>query len=86
MGTTEAIIEYFIRNRIEYFRIEDIVRDTGLSRAQVSAVIQFWKRYGKIERLALKYAGNRRKYALYRLKTAGKKYINAKAQRLVYAI
>lgn len=86
MGTTDKIIQYFIKNRVEYFTINDIVKNTDLRTQQVTAVIQFWRRYGKVERLMIRYSGNKRKYALYRLKTAGKKYINVKANKLIYVI
>jgi hypothetical protein len=54
---------------------------------QVAWVIHTWKRYGKIEKVKeVRNANGSRKYTIYRLKTAGKKYINAKANTLVYGV
>jgi hypothetical protein len=87
MGTTDKIIEFFINNRVEEFRIKDIIQYTNLRYMQVAWVIHYWKRYGKIEKVKeVRNTNGSRKYTIYRLKTAGKKYINAKANMLIYAV
>jgi hypothetical protein len=89
MRTTDKIINYFAMNtdKADKFTIDDIISFTGLRREQVEWVIQFWRRFAKVEKVKLIRNGKgHNKYALYRLKTAGKKYINKKMNRLVYGV
>ena len=87
MTTTDKVIQFFIQNRVEEFRIQDIIKYTNLRYMQVAWVIHTWKRYGKVEKVKeVRNANGSRKYTIYRLKTAGKKYINAKANMLIYGV
>jgi len=87
MTTTDKVIQFFIQNRVEEFRIQDIIKYTNLRYMQVAWVIHTWKRYGKVERVReVRNRNGSRKYTIYRIKTVGKKYINAKAKQLIYAV
>jgi hypothetical protein len=89
MSTVNKIINYFAMNpdKADRFTVDDIIGFTGLRREQVEWVIQFWRRYAKVEKVKLvRNAKGHNKYAIYRLKTGGKKYINRKTNKLVYGV
>jgi hypothetical protein len=87
MSTTAKIVDYFANTKAELFTLKDIIDYTGLRYTQVYSVINFWRVWGKVEWYReIRDRHGRRKQRIYRLKTAGKKYINKKANRLVYVI